>query len=249
MDLKLRMYLGELFGTFIVVLVGAGTVCGAYLPRTAYEAVGGVPLAAALSYGFALAVAVSFTSYLSPGCCNPAITLALFVMRKLDRGPTLALMAVQLLGSFLAGLALRSLFSEGALARASLGCPHLTRALRPDDLITLGGLATGVVLEALFSFVVTIAAFATLIDRRAPRLGGLGLGMGQVAVTLFGYNLTGGSANPARWFGPAMWQLSVEGLGTDRPLGDHVVYWVGPILGALAASVLYVGLILPPEKK
>ncbi len=245
MDLKLRMYLAELFGTFVVVLVGAGTVCAAFLPRISYAAVGGLPLAAALSYGFALAVAVSFTSYLCPGCCNPAVTLALFVMRKLDRGPTLALIGVQLLGSFLAGLALRSLFSEAVLAEAHLGTPHLTAALVAEG-ITPGGLITGVLLEALFTFVVTIAAFATLIDRRAPRLGGLGIGMGQVAVTLFGYHLTGGAANPARWFGPAMWQLSVAGQDVGR---DHVVYWVGPILGALAAGVLYVLLILPPDKK
>jgi glycerol uptake facilitator-like aquaporin len=105
------------------------------------------------------------------------------------------------------------------------------------------------VLEAGFAFVVTMAAFATLIDRRAPRLGGLGVGMAQVAVTLFGYHLTGGAANPARWFGPALWQLNVAGLAMEHPLGDHAVYWVGPILGALAAGVLYVKLILPPEKK
>jgi glycerol uptake facilitator-like aquaporin len=129
-----------------------------------------------------------------------------------------------------------------------MGTPHL-KALLADGRITLSGLVSGVLLEALFTFIVTLAAFATLIDKRAPRLGGFGMGLAQVAVVLFGFHLTGGAANPARWFGPAMWQLSLGSLGTARPLGDHVVYWVGPILGALGAAVLYVLLILPPEKK
>jgi hypothetical protein len=34
-----------------------------------------------------------------------------------------------------------------------------------------------------------------------------------------------------------------------RPLGDHAVYWVGPILGALAGSVFYTMVLLPPEKE
>jgi glycerol uptake facilitator-like aquaporin len=249
MDVKLRMYLAELFGTFVVVLIGAGAVCSTFQvdPRY-YYAIGGIIVAAALAYGFALAVAVSFTSYLSPGCCNPAITLALFVMRKLERGPTLGLIGMQLLGSFLAGLALRSLFSETVLADAHMGTPHL-RSVLSDGAVTLGGLAIGVVVEMLCTFVVTLAAFANLIDRRAPRLGGIGVGLAQVAVVLFAFHLTGGAANPARWFGPALWQLSLGSLAGTRPLADHAVYWLGPIVGALAAAVLYVWLILPPEKK
>jgi aquaporin TIP len=252
MDTRVRMYLAELFGTFVLVVVAAGAVCSAYLPETAqsprYYSVGGVTVAAALADGFALAVAVSFTSYLSPGCCNPAVTLALFITRKLDRGPTIGLILMQLLGSFLAGLAIRSLYSDVVLVDARMGAPHL-RALADAGNVTLASIGVGILLEALFTFVVTMAAFATLIDKRAPRLGGLGIGMAQVAVVLFGFHLTGGSANPARWFGPAMWQLSVGPLGAMRPLSGHAVYWAGPIIGAMAAAVLYVAVILPPERK
>src|SRR5262245_14117654 len=106
MDTRLRMYLAELFGTFLFVLIAAGALCAASLPTPESRAwtVGGLSLAAALSEGFALAIAVSATCFLSIGCCNPAITLALFVMRKLDTGRAFLLIAMQLLGSFLAGL-------------------------------------------------------------------------------------------------------------------------------------------------
>jgi glycerol uptake facilitator-like aquaporin len=251
MDDRLRMYLAELFGTFVFVLFGAGTLCASYLPAAdpRFYTVGGVTLGVALAEGIALAVAVTATMHLSPGCCNPAIALALFVTRRLEAGRTALLIAVQLLGAFLAGLTLRGLFSEGILAEARMGSPHLKALLDPDNAVTLRALASGVGVELLLTFFLTVAAFATLFDRRAPRLGGIGLGMAQAAVVLFGFHLTGGAANPALWFGPAVWQLSLSTAQTAGPLADHTVYWVGPILGALAGSVFYTVVLLPPEKK
>src|SRR3954452_17945268 len=166
MDVKLRTYLAETFGTFVLVAVGAGAVCSAYLPEQAarFYSFHGLTLTAALADGFALAVAVSFTSYLSPGCCNPAITLALFVTRKLDLRPTLGLLLAQLTGSVLAGFLLRGLYVNDVLASARMGAPHLGAI---SD--SLGGISLGILLEAPFAFVVTTAAFATLIDKRAPR--------------------------------------------------------------------------------
>jgi len=65
---------------------------------------------------------------------------------------------------------------------------------------------------------------------------------------LFGYRFTGGSANPARWFGPALWEATVHGAAKPHWLAESVIYVGGPVLGALLAAVLYVNLILPPEK-
>jgi glycerol uptake facilitator-like aquaporin len=251
MDARLRMYLAELLGTFLFVLIAAGAVCSSYLPAAdpRYYTVGGLTLAAALAEGFALAVAVSATCWLSVGCCNPAITLALFVSRRIDGGRAFLLILVQLTGAFLAGLALRGLFSDGVLIDARMGAPHLKALLGPDQAITLAGLAAGVGVEFLLTFFLTVAAFVTLLDPRAPRLGGFGLGLAQVAVVLFGFHLTGGAANPARWFGPAVWQLSLGMPQAVRPLGDHPVYWVGPIFGALAGGVFYSLVLLPDAKK
>ena len=251
MDASVRMYLAELFGTFLVVLIGAGAICSSYLPAAdpRFYTVGGVTLAAALAAGFALAVAVSATCHLSVGCCNPAITLALFVTRRLDGGRTTLLILVQLLGAFLAGLTLRGLFSADVLVEARMGSPHLKALLGPDNTITLYSLAAGVAVEFLLTAFLTIAAFSTLLDRRAPRMGGIGLGLAQIAVVLFGFHLTGGAANPAQWFGTAVWQLTLSMPQTLRPLGDHPVYWVGPIFGALAGSVFYNVVIAPVDKK
>ena len=249
MDPKHRAWLAELVGTYLVVLAGAGTLCTTFLasdPR--YAGVGGIVLAVALAEGLVLAVAVSMTMHLSPACCNPAITLALWVTRRLEGGQALLLGALQLAGAFLAGLSLRLVFSEEVLLAARMGMPRLGALLGPDGL-SLASLAAGIALEALFAFIVAIAAYASLVDPRGPRVGGLLVGFAQIAVVLFGFHLTGGAANPALYFGPALWQLSLGLPPESRPLGEHPVYWVGPLLGALAACVFYTSVIQPPEKK
>lgn len=251
MDAKLRMYLAELFGTFLIVLVSAGTVCSAFLPGGdgRFATAGGITLGVALARGIAIALAVTATASVSPGLCNPALTLTLFVARRLELGRTLALVAMQLLGSFLAALVLRGIYSEPVLTAARLGAPHLQEFLAPGGQVNFTGLAGGVLLEAVLTLVVTTAAFATLLDPRAPKVGGFGLGLAQTAVTLVGFRLTGGAANPALWFGPGIAQLSLSWPAGVAPLGDHIVYWLGPVLGALAAGVFYALVILPPQKE
>jgi glycerol uptake facilitator-like aquaporin len=46
--------------------------------------------------------------------------------------------------------------------------------------------------------------------------------------------------NPARAFGPAV----VSGVWVG-----HVAYWIGPILGAVIAAVLWDRLLLPPREE
>jgi glycerol uptake facilitator-like aquaporin len=153
------------------------------------------------------------------------------------------MIAMQMLGGVLAGLAVFGLFKADG---SRLGTPHLQRFLRPDDTVPLGSVFSGIAVEVCLTFLVTVAVFATLVDRRGPRLGGVVVGLAQAAAVLFGSRLTGGAANPARWFGPAVWQLAVP--GTQAPFTDHAVYWVGPVAGALLGGVFYNLVIAPPEK-
>jgi aquaporin Z len=242
MDNTLRTYLAELVGTFLLVLVGAGTVCAADLTATPHLGVTGL----ALAEGFTLAAVLTATFHVSNGCLNPAITVMLWVFKRIDSARAGWLVLMQLLGASLAGLVLRLMFAEEVLRAARVGAPHLKALATESGGISAQQLVSGTAFELFLGSLVTLAAFATLVDRRAPRLGGLIVGLTQSAAVLFGFRITGGSANPARWFGPAVWEATV-GL---RPawLAEAVIYAGGPILGALLAAVLYVNLILPPEK-
>jgi len=242
MDNKLRTYLAELVGTFILVLVGAGTVCASGLTNPPLS-----ETALALAEGLTYAVVLTVTFSVSTGCLNPAITVMLWVFRRLDNIQAGWLLLMQLLGATLAGLVLRLAFRTDVLTEMHLGAPYLKAFNPANSSIELRQLFSGTVFELFLACLVTLAAFATLFDRRAPRLGGLMVGLAQVAAVLFGFRFTGGAANPARWFGPALWEATL-GPGHAHWLGETVIYAGGPILGALLAAVLYVNLILPPEK-
>jgi glycerol uptake facilitator-like aquaporin len=247
MDKRWRAYLAETVGTFLIVFLGGAAVCASLLP-TLDDKQPRIDLwGIALAEGCALAVVLPIVFRESPGCLNPAITLALWVCKRLDGRETGILIGLQLLGSLLAGMVLRAIFPEEAIRFAT---PHLQQALLDEKgLVSLvTSVPLGVVVEALLTFAITFAVFGLLIDRRAPRYCGFGVGLIRAAVVLAGYNLTGAAANPARWFGPAVWQLTVTQLRQQSVLGDHPAYWVGPVLGALAAGMLYVTFLLPPEQ-
>lgn len=251
-----RTYLTELLGTFTLVFVSAGAVCANYLFEQPRPGLIGVSIAA----GIALAVGLVVTVPYGGGFLNPAITLMLWVYKRLDGRKTAGLIAVQFIGAALAGGLVRVAFmnNEIAVTSARLGTPHMDYRLwigsgLPDARMILSGCAT----ELCLTFILTIIIFATLIDPRAPRLMGavgkwlspLWVGLTLTALTLFALGLTGAAANPARWFGTVIWESTVPTLQTQHPFADHMVYWIGPTLGAILAGGIYTTLILTPDEE
>ena len=246
MDNNVRANLAELVGSFFFVFITAGMACALHLTDSPGEPRLDV-MAAALASGLTLAVVLTASSQVSPGCLNPAITLTLWVYKRLDGRRMLTLIGMQLLGALLAGLVLRFSFDEQVLLPAHAGTPHLTKAFRGEGVVGVASLFSGLGVEVVLTCLLTLAVFATLLDPRAPKMGGLGAGLAQVAVVLFGYRLTGGSANPARWFGTVVWEKTLTQGGAA--LSDHAVYWAGPILGALLGGLLYSAVFQPAETK
>ncbi len=91
------------------------------------------------------------------------------------------------------------------------------------------------ILEAIATFFLVFVVFGTAVDPRSPKVGGMAIGFTLSASILVIGPLTGGSLNPARSFGPALASGFWEG---------QFIYWLGPILGGIAAAVLYDWLFL-----
>jgi aquaporin Z len=89
-----------------------------------------------------------------------------------------------------------------------------------------------VLAEAVMAFLLMIAIFGTAIDERgrAVKIGGFGVGLTLAFNILAAGAITGAAMNPARAFGPAL----VSGIWSF-----HVYYWIGPIIGAVLAALLY----------
>jgi len=207
----------EALGTFLFFFVGMGAVV---LGTHTGDGGGGL-VGVALAHGLALAVLVSALGPVSGGHFNPAVTFAVWMTGRI--APAMAGMYVvaQLAGAVVAGLALRVVFPESSWDPTNIGTPAIA-----DGISVVGA----IVIEAVLTVVLLIAVFGTAIDPRAPKLGGLAIGLAVAADILMGGPLTGAAMNPARWFGPAV---------ASGAFADWYVWWIGPLLGAAVAALVY----------
>lgn len=273
MEKNLRAFLAELVGTFVVVFLAAAAVCGV---RAGIQSGAIVPspstaelwkqflqpglLVIALVYGLAYAVALAVALNFSEGFLNPAITLMLWVYKRLDGGKALVFILVQILGAVLAGGLIRLVFPNSVLVSASMGTTHLNyHVFGMGDPAEVGGwrLIPGIALEFGLTFILTFVIFGTLVDPRGRRpltdagnrrLATLWVGLALFVITLAGFWVTGAAVNPVRWFGPCIWEKTITALQNAGPFRDQVLYWFGPIAGALAAGGLYTNVLLPKEE-
>jgi MIP family channel proteins len=251
MDKNLRPYLAELVGTFALAFLSAGAVIVNH--RAPPLGLIGIALTAGLAYAAALAFSGTMVN---GGYLNPAVTLTLWVLKRLDGTHTAWLILAQTLGATLAGLVLRVLLgdNEVLLLDSRLGTPHLNLDAFAADGLTLPTVLKGIGVEIALTFLVVCAIFGTSLDPRARRadnwahrLAALWIGLTLAACVFVGYSLTGAAVNPARWFGTAIWELTVGALQSKAPFQDHMVYWIGPIVGALVAGALYTSVLFPAE--
>lgn len=212
-----RHFVAELVGTFALVFVVGLSVM---MARAMGAEGGSAVLMIALVHGGIYAALVSAMMTVS-GHFNPAVTIGFVFARRLD--PVMA-------GIYLCGQLV------GAVAGA-----YLLRVVVPISIFTATR-GTGqyvslditgsqaFILEAIMTFLLAFVIFGTAVDKSAPRLGGLAIGLMVTVATLAIYPLTGASLNPARSFGPAI----VTGV-----FEAQAIYWAAPILGAIVAALLY----------
>ena len=215
-------YVAEFIGTGTLIAAGSGSIIHQM------SAGGSGLLNIALAHGLAIAVMVSALGAISGGHFNPAVTIALMFGGHITRKRALGYIIAQLAGAVAGAFALVYGFFPDAWQAAQLGTPMLAG--------NVSGLQ-GIFIEAVLTFFLLIVINGTAVDRRAPKMGGLFIGLTITMDILFGGPLTGAAMNPARTFGPALagWLAGAS----YNPWAGHLVYWFGPILGALAAQVIY----------
>jgi glycerol uptake facilitator protein len=209
----------------MLVLVGAGSVVATVTVdgEVGYAGLGFISLA------FAIIVAVVIYGFgpVSGAHINPAVTLSLAVTRRFPWAEVVPYILAQLVGGVVGALLIVAVFGTDA-ADVGLGATTLAEGVPYWQ---------GIVAEVLGTFVLLFAVMALAVDSRAP-LGwaGLMIGLAVAAAILLVAPQTGGSLNPARTFGP---YLGTTVFGGDIPWSDLGVYVVGPVVGAIAAVLVY----------
>ena len=224
MNGSMNKYLAEFVGTFALVFIAAGAVSTDYVSQGSLGLLG-----MAVASSLVVMAMVYATGHISGAHINPAVTISMLVARKIDLKDAVSYIVAQFTGASIAGLMLLTIFPT-AVAGVNLGATGLGSDV---------DFGVGILVEAILTFMLVLTIFGSAVDERAPQgLAGFAIGVAVLLAILVGGPLTGASMNPARTFGPAL----VSGYWAN-----HLVYWIGPLIGGVFAALLYEGVFA--EKK
>lgn len=212
-----KRYGAEFLGTLVLVFFGVGSAIAGRVE-------GGV-VVVALAFGFVL-LALAYTLGPVSGChVNPAVTLGALVTGRTSVMDAVAYWIAQFAGATLGAFLLWILTRWGDVV-------DQTGALGTNgygDHINLGG---AMILETVLTFLLVFVVLVVTSRAETAGFAGIAIGIALATCHLVGIPLTGTGVNPARSFGPAIF----EG-GTA--LSQLWVFIVFPLLGgALAALAL-----------
>ena len=154
---------------------------------------------------------------------NPAVTFGIALGGRMDWAKAVTYWIAQLIGAAIAAYLLLWFLGPESDLGATIGrlTPH---GVNPGDA------AKVIVLEAVLTFFLVTAVFASGVHGRNGNMAGIAIGLVLTMDILAGGALTGAGLNPARTFGPAL---------ASHDLSYIWMYFVGPLAGGAAAALLY----------
>ncbi|XP_070533272.1 aquaporin-like [Ptychodera flava] len=179
-----------------------------------------------LTLGLAVITLIQCFEHISGAHMNPAVSAGMLFARKIGIVRAIFYIAAQCLGA-ITGTAVMTGFAPKGI-RGNLGMSYLSELVSP-----LGGFGV----EFLITFILAFTVLAsTDPNRKILGTSALPVGAAYAMNTLWAYNFTGASMNPARTLGPFLVLNTWE---------DHWIYWAGPFAGGCIAAVVYVYIFDP----
>lgn len=210
----LKKGIAEFIGTFVLVLFGTGAaVLGGGI-----EGIG--TLGIAMAFGLSI-VAMAYSIGTISGChVNPAVSIAMYVNKRLSISELAYYIVGQVLGAVVATGVLKIILSTSDMAVTNLGQN------------SFGALGAGgaFLVEAILTFIFILVIIVVTGKHGSPELAGLVIGLTLVLIHLLGIPLTGTSVNPARSFSPAI-------FAGGEALSQLWVFIVAPIVGGILAAI------------
>ena len=234
----MEIFIGELIGTMLLVLLGDGVVANVLLEKSKGQNSGWIVISA--GWGFAVAIAVYVAGWASGAHINPAVTIGLAAIRdpSLSVSQVPVYLAGQFLGAFLGAvlvwLAYLPHWSPTADAGKKLSVFCTGPAIR--------NLPANFLCEVIGTAVLLIGVLGILNANN-----GIGKDVGPYAVGILVFSIglslggpTGYAINPARDLAPRLAHalLPIAGKGPSD-WGYAWVPVVGPILGGVIGAFVY----------
>ncbi len=226
MNSLLKKMIAECIGTFVLVFVACGVAM----------ATGGTLVGTALAFGLVI-VAMAYSIGRISGChINPAVSLALFIRKKMSFEEFCGYVIAQVVGGFLGALAIFGIFKMAGAPLAGDACNYIVGWNGTD--ITAGGVFGALIAEVILTFIfVYVILNATDEEAGNSKIAGLIIGLTLTLVHLVGICLTGTSVNPARSIATAFGALIFN--GDASALAQVWIFIVAPLAGGALAAVVF----------
>ncbi len=206
---SMKKYIAECLGTFVLVLFACGAAAMVGVAGAGY-------LIVALAFGLVI-VAMAYSIGNISGChINPAVSIAMWVNKKLSTSDFIGYVIAQFAGATL-GAAVLMVFAG---VNSGLGANSLYD----------GSIMLSLLIEVILTFVFVFTILGVTSKESNAGVSGIVIGLTLTLVHILGISFTGTSVNPARSFGPAIF---VGGAA----LSSLWVFIVAPLVGGVLAAV------------
>jgi aquaporin Z len=218
-----RILIAELVGTCVLMLGGPGT---AILATHGDNGVGW--LGVALGFGLSLAIMAYVIGPISGCHINPAVTLGLFVSKKIDKAHAVTAVIGQVIGAILGGAIIAVILSSGDIDRGQFA------ANLYEKKFGYLGLPAAIVVEIVLTALLVLVVLFTTTRGFAPGFSGLMIGFTLTVIHLMSIPVDNTSVNPARSLGAAVFADS--SFDAWKQLWAFIVF---PLVGAAIGVALF----------
>ena len=220
----MKKYFAEGIGTMFLVLLACGSAV------LAGPSIGGLGIG--LCFGLVLLCLVYCIGNISGCHVNPAVSFAMLVSGKMTGKDFCGYVVAQLIGATV-GAAFLYAFTQMGAGFVYGGTTAISNSFLATNVLQPGATAPMALLaEFLLTFFFVLVILGVTDEEKGfGKFAGLAIGLALGLVNIVGIPVDNCSVNPARSFGPAVFDCTAW--------GDFWIMVVGPLAGALVAAVCW----------
>jgi glycerol uptake facilitator protein len=232
---SMQVFIGEFIGTFLLILLGNGVVANVILNKTKGHNSGWIVIT--VGWAMSVFVGVFVASKASGAHLNPAVTIALAMLKKITWNQLPVYIAGQMAGAMLGSVAVWAAYRQHFLQTDDTATKLAVFSTGPAIRDPFHNLLT----EAIGTFALVFAVlFIIAPSNSLGALDALPVALLVLAVGLGLGGPTGYAINPARDLGPRIMHAILP-IGT-KGRSDWAYAWipvVGPMIGGIAAAAIF----------
>lgn len=235
----IRKLSAEFIGTLWLVLGG----CGSAVLAAAFPNVGIGLAGVALAFGLTVLTMAYAVGHISGCHLNPAVTFGLWSGKRFPANQIAPYIIAQVLGAIV-GAGILYVIASGKAGFAIDATKAGAFATNGFGAFSPGGysLVACLVAEIVMTFFFLVIILGSTHDRAPKGFAPVAIGLGLTLIHLISIPVTNTSVNPARSTGVAL-------FAGGTPITQLWLFWIAPIIGAIAAGFFYSWIVEDSDEK